>query len=231
MKQVTKILSVGALACSLLLTSCGMNNTGKGALFGAGGGAALGAVAGYLIGGGKGAAIGAGAGAAVGGGAGAIIGHKMDKQAEQLRAIENAKVSETTDANGLKAIRVTFDGGILFATNSANLSQAARTDLTAFAASLKQNPETNVQVFGFTDNTGTMKVNEQVSTARANSVEKFLEENGVAATRITAVGCPMTEYIASNETAEGRAQNRRVEIYISANENMIKQAEAEAAGK
>lgn len=229
MNKSTKILGVGLLTLSLLVSSCGMNNTGKGSLIGGGSGAAIGAGVGALIGKGKGAAIGAAIGTAVGAGAGALIGHKMDKQAEQLRAIENAKVEEATDANGLKAIRVTFDGGILFPTNGTTLSNQARTDLSEFALSLKQNPETNVEVYGFTDNTGSMAANQKVSTGRADSVLKYLESCGVASSRISAEGKPMTDYIASNETAAGRAQNRRVEIFISANEEMIRQAEAEAA--
>ena len=229
MKKLTKILGVCALSSTMLLSSCGMNNTGKGALIGAGGAGALGAGVGALIGGGKGAGIGAAVGAAVGAGAGALIGRKMDKQAEELRKIENAKVEEATDANGLKAIRVTFDGGILFPTNGTTLSAAARTDLSEFALSLQNNPETDVQVYGYTDNTGSMSANQKVSTGRADAVRTYLENCGIAANRIQAQGLPMTNYIASNETAEGRAQNRRVEIFISANENMIKQAEAEAA--
>ena len=229
MKKLTKILGVCVLSSTILLSGCGMNNTGKGALIGAGGAGALGAGVGALIGGGKGAGIGAAVGAAVGAGAGALIGRKMDKQAEELRKIENAKVEEATDANGLKAIRVTFDGGILFPTNGTTLSNAARTDLSEFALSLKNNPETNVQVYGFTDNTGTLAVNQKVSTGRADAVRTYLEKCGISANRITAEGRPMTDYVASNDTPEGKAQNRRVEIFISANENMIKQAEAEAS--
>lgn len=232
MKKVTKILSVAGLSGALLLSSCGsMTNLGKGAAIGGAGGGALGAGVGALIGGGKGAGIGAAVGAAVGAGAGMLIGKKMDNQAKQLREIENAKVEEATDQNGLKAIRVTFDGGILFPTNGTTLSAAARTDLSQFAASLIQNPETNVQVYGYTDNTGGMEVNQRVSTGRADAVRSYLVSCGVAANRISAVGLPMQNYIASNETAAGRAQNRRVEIFISANEQMIKQAEAEAAQK
>lgn len=228
MKKLTKILGVCALSSTILLSGCGMNNTGKGALIGGAGAGAVGAGVGALIGGGKGAGIGAAVGAAVGAGAGALIGRKMDKQAEELRKIENAKVEEATDANGLKAIRVTFDGGILFPTNGTALSAAARTDLSEFALTLKNNPQTNVQVYGFTDNTGSMSANQKVSTGRADAVRTYLENCGVATSRITAEGLPMTNYIASNETAEGRAQNRRVEIFISANEEMIRQAEAEA---
>lgn len=204
-----------------------MNNTGKGALIGGGGGTALGAGLGALIGGGKGAAIGAGVGAAVGAGAGALIGRKMDKQKKELeeQLANSAEVSTVTDQNGLQAIKVTFNGGILFPTNGTTLSASARKDLTGFASSLINNPQTNVQIYGFTDNTGTLAVNEKVSTGRADAVRTFLVNSGVSSNRITAQGLPMQDYVASNDTAEGRAQNRRVEIYISADENMIKAAE------
>ncbi|MDE5971619.1 MAG: OmpA family protein [Muribaculaceae bacterium] len=229
MKKI-KIMVATMLSATLLLSSCGsMTNLGKGALIGGGGGAAVGAGVGALIGGGKGAGIGSAIGAAVGAGAGMLIGKKMDKQAAQLKEIENAKVETTTDANGLQAIKVTFDGGILFPTNGSTLSSTARTDLSQFALSLQQNPETNVEVYGYTDNTGTLAVNQKVSDARANAVRQYLTESGVSGNRIVAQGRPLCDYVASNETAAGRAQNRRVEIYISANEQMIKQAEAEAA--
>ncbi len=206
-----------------------MTNLGKGAAIGGGAGAGVGAGIGALIGGGKGAGIGAAIGAAVGSGAGMLIGKKMDDQAKKLREIENAKVEEATDANGLKAIRVTFDGGILFPTNGTTLSAGAKTDLSQFAQTLQQYPETNVQIYGYTDNTGTMQVNQKVSTGRADAVETYLANCGISASRMTAEGLPMQNYVASNETAAGRAQNRRVEIFISANEKMIQQAEAEAA--
>ncbi|MDE6315513.1 MAG: OmpA family protein [Muribaculaceae bacterium] len=228
----TKIMGAAMLSATIMLSSCGsMTNLGKGALIGGGGGAAVGAGVGALIGGGKGAGIGSAIGAAVGAGAGMLIGKKMDKQAAQLKEIENAKVETTTDANGLQAIKVTFDGGILFPTNGSTLSSTARTDLSQFALSLQQNPEPNVEVYGYTDNTGTLAVNQKVSDARANAVRQYLIEAGVSGNRIVAQGRPLCDYVASNETAAGRAQNRRVEIYISANEQMIKQAEAEAAAQ
>ena len=83
-----------------------------------------------------------------------------------------------------------------------------------------------MQIYGFTDNTGTMAVNERVSSARAAAVESYLANQGVPVTRLSAQGVPMADYVASNETAAGRAQNRRVEIYISADQEMIRQAEA-----
>ena len=121
---------------------------------------------------------------------------------------------------------MTFDGGILFPTNGTTLSASAKTDLTKFATSLIQNPGTNVQVFGFTDNTGTMAVNERVATGRADAVLTYLVNSGVSPARITAQGVPMADYVASNDTQAGRAQNRRVEIYITASKQMIEQAEA-----
>ncbi len=218
------------LSASLLfVSSCGtMTNTGKGALIGGGGGAALGAGIGALIGKGKGAAIGAGIGAAVGAGAGALIGKKMDKQQKELeqQLANTATVEEVTDVNGYQGIKVTFEGGILFPTNGTTLSSAAKANLSDFAASLKSNPDTDVQIYGFTDNTGSMAANEKVSNGRAESVRSYLANNGVVSSRLTAKGLPMDYYIADNSTAEGRAQNRRVEIYITANEKMVEEAAA-----
>lgn len=229
-----KLLKISciALICGAMLlgeTGCSsMTNTGKGALIGGGGGAAAGAGIGALIGGGKGAAIGSAIGAAVGAGAGTLIGKRMDKQQKELQEelANQAKVEQTTDQNGLQAIKVTFDGGILFPTNGTTLSTQAKADLTRFAQSVISNPNTNVQIYGFTDNTGTMAVNERVANGRAKSVESFLANQGVPVTRLTAEGIPMADYVASNETAAGRAENRRVEIYITADQEMIRQAEA-----
>lgn len=229
--KVFKILGIAIIAGSMLVgqTACNtMTNTGKGALIGGGGGAAVGAGLGALIGGGKGAGIGSAIGAAVGAGAGALIGNKMDKQKKELEEElgKQAKVEETTDQNGLKAIKVTFDGGILFPTNKYSLNPQAKTDLSRFAASLKDNPDTNVQIYGFTDNTGTFEINQRLSGQRADAVLSYLVNSGVSPTRLTAEGIPMADYVASNDTPAGRAQNRRVEIYITANKQMIEQAQA-----
>ena len=229
--KVFKVLGIALIAGGMLIgeTACSsMTQTGKGALIGGGGGAAVGAGLGALIGGGKGAGIGSAIGAAVGAGAGALIGNKMDKQKKELEEQlgQQAKVEETTDANGLKAIKVTFDGGILFPTGKYTLNEQAKADLTRFAASLKDNPNTNVQIYGFTDDTGSFAVNQRLSGERADAVLSYLANSGVSPTRLTAQGIPMADYVASNDTAEGRAQNRRVEIYISADKEMIQQAEA-----
>ncbi|MDE6177729.1 MAG: OmpA family protein [Duncaniella sp.] len=228
--KLIKTLGLPALAVCVLgmgMTGCGsMTQTGKGALIGGGAGTGVGAGLGALIGGGKGAAIGAAIGAAVGTGAGALIGHKMDQQQKQLEEelAKQATIEKTTDSNGLQAIKVTFDGVILFPTNGTTLSAGAKTSLSKFASSLNSNPDTNVQIYGYTDDTGTLAVNERVATGRADAVRNYLLNSGVSATRLSAEGLPMQDYVASNATAEGRAQNRRVEVYITANQKMIQEA-------
>ena len=180
-----KILLTGVVALSLLASSsCNtMTNTGKGALIGGGGGAALGAGIGALIGGGKGAGIGSAIGAAVGAGAGTLIGNKMDKQKKELEAqlAEKAEVESVKDQNGLEAIKVTFNSGILFPFNGTSLNNAAKQDLTTFASSLINNPQTNVQIFGYTDNVGSYAANEKVANGRADAVRTYLIHSGVAA--------------------------------------------------
>ena len=211
---VTFLLSGSIIFSGAFLGGCAsMSNTGKGAAIGAGGGAALGA------------AIGAAIGAAVGSGTGALIGRRMDKQKKELEAIQEAKVETVTDANNLQAIKVTFDNGILFATNKSELSPAARTALTKFAASLKNSPDTDITIYGHTDNTGSRTVNERISKERAEAVANFLVGEGISRSRIKTEGLAFDQPIADNSTAEGRALNRRVEIYITANKDMIQKAE------
>ncbi|MGL5317299.1 MAG: OmpA family protein [Bacteroidales bacterium] len=215
------------LSSALIFSSCNMSNMGKGGLIGGGGGAALGAGIGALAGGGKGAGIGAAVGAAVGTTAGLLIGKKMDKQKKELEEqIKNAQVEEVTDNNGLKAIKVTFNSGILFATGKSALSQTAKTELSEFAASLNSNAQTDVSILGYTDNTGTLAVNEKLSNERAQAVANHLINSGVIPGRITTKGMAWNDPVASNDTPEGRAQNRRVEIFIYANQQMIKSAES-----
>ena len=208
---------------------CGISNTGKGTLIGSGAGAVLGAGIGYLIGGdGQAAAIGAAVGTAVGAGTGAIIGNQMDKKAAELAELENAQVETITDVNGLKGIKVTFDNGILFDFNKTTLKPEAKQQLTRFAKQMTDMPETNFTVYGHTDNIGTPEANKKVSDKRANVVAAYLESKGIAKSRVTAEGLSYDFPVADNSTEEGRAQNRRVEIYITANEDMIKAAEEEA---
>lgn len=223
MKKIMSLFLSAALV--LGLSGCGsMNNTTKMGLGGAGGGAALGAIIGGLIGHGKGAAIGAAVGAAAGGTAGALIGKKMDKQAKELAQINGAQVDTITDPNNLTGIRVTFDSGILFDFNKSNLSESAKKSLAQFATSLQNNPETDVTILGYTDNVGSRAANDKVSTQRAANVQTFLNQKGVSSSRMASKGMAWDNPVASNDTEAGRAQNRRVEIYITANEKMVKQA-------
>ena len=219
--------SIAILACAMtVLTGCAtLNNLAKGSLIGGVGGGAVGAGVGAAIGGDKGAAIGAAIGTAVGAGAGAIIGNVMDKKAEELAALEAAQVETVEDANGLKAITVTFDSGILFATNKSNLSAEAKSNLKKFADEMQDLSDTDITIYGHTDNTGSAEVNERLSLQRANAVSAELQADGIAKSRITTEGKSFTMPVADNSTAEGRAQNRRVEVFISANQNMIAAAE------
>ena len=226
-----KKFGIAILAALMLVPGCGnMSNLASGSLIGSGAGAAIGAGIGYLSGkDGKGAAIGAAIGTAVGGGTGAVIGNKMDKKAEELAALENAQVETVEDVNGLKAIKVTFDSGILFPKNGTALNAASKAQLKKFADSMADMPETNITIYGHTDTDGTYEVNQRVSNNRALSVENYLASCGISKDRMTAQGLAYDFPVASNDTPEGKAQNRRVEVYITANEDMIKEAEAEAA--
>ena len=220
-----KFLSI--ILCCSLIAGCGISNTGKGSLIGSGAGAALGAGIGYLLGGdGQAAAIGAAIGTAVGAGSGAIIGKQMDKKAAELAAaMEDAQVETVTDVNGLEAIKVTMDNGILFDFNKSTLKPAAKAQLDKFAAEMADMPETNINVYGHTDNIGSADANKKVSTQRAQAVAKYLNGKGIKNDRMLAEGLSFDFPIADNATEEGRAQNRRVELYITANEKMVQAAE------
>ncbi len=227
--KIFRTLGISTLGlCIIAMTACSTaSNTTKGTAIGAGAGAALGAGIGAIAGksGNKGtaAAIGAGVGAVVGGVAGALIGKKMDKQAEELKKMEGAQV-ETVN-NG-EAIKVTFDSGILFATGKADLNAASKTSLTQFATSLKSNADTDVKIEGHTDNTGSDNVNQPLSENRAKSVYNYLVGQGVASARMTTVGLSSSQPVADNATADGRTKNRRVEVYITANQKMVEEAQA-----
>ena len=222
MKKI-KFFSIG-LCFALVLAGC--NNTQKGAAIGAGGGAVLGAIVGKLAGN---TAVGAAVGAAVGTGAGAIIGKKMDKAKAEAEAVQNAKVESVTDANGLAAVKVTFDSGILFATNKADLNIDAKNSLAKFATVLNTNADCDIAIIGHTDNTGSDAINQPLSVKRATSVSDYLKSCGVKTAQIKSVeGQGSGNPVADNSTAEGRKQNRRVEVYMYASQEMIKAAQAQA---
>ena len=209
------------LCAGIVMTGC--NNLAKGTAIGAVGGAALGAVVGKLAGN---TAVGAAVGTAVGAGTGALIGRHMDKVKAQAEAVKNAQVEQITDANGLQGVKVTFDSGILFATNSSTLNAASKNSLADFANVLKNNSDCDVAIFGHTDNTGSDAINNPLSVKRAQAVESYLKSCGVTSAQIRKVdGQGSTNPVADNSTAEGRKQNRRVEVYMYASQAMINAAE------
>ncbi|MDR0661073.1 MAG: OmpA family protein [Prevotellaceae bacterium] len=224
--KIIKHIAIYLLGASIIsMTACSnMSNTSKGTAIGAGSGAAVGAGVGAITGKGKGAAIGAGIGAVLGGVAGALIGKKMDKQAEELK--QQVEGAEVETVNNGEAIKLTFDSGILFATGKADLSEASKISLAKFAVSLQQNPNTDVTIEGHTDNTGSDSVNQPLSENRARSVYSFLAAQGVNSQRMHTVGYSSYRPVADNSTADGRSKNRRVEVYITANQQMIEQAHA-----
>jgi outer membrane protein OmpA-like peptidoglycan-associated protein len=127
-------------------------------------------------------------------------------------------------------VKVTFESGILFGFNSSVLSDEAKASLAEFVGVLKTTPDADVAILGHTDNVGSDKANQSVSEKRAKAVANFLVEQGAVATQIKDVlGMSHTQPIASNDTEEGKAQNRRVEVYMYASQAMIDAANAEAA--
>ena len=235
----TKFMAL-LLCITMVFSGCGnMNNTTKGGLIGGGGGAALGAAIGGIFGKGKGAAIGAGIGTVVGAATGVYIGNRMDKAAKQAAAIEGAQVEKVTDNNGLQAVKVTFDSGILFDTGAAVLSTSAKSSLSKFANNvLKQNADMDVDIYGYTDNQGwknstaaqSKQKNLDLSQERAQSVSTYLMSCGITSAQIKGVqGLGEDNPVADNSTAAGRQENRRVEVYLYASPEMIQQAAAGTA--
>lgn len=226
------------MAALIILSSCGASNTTKGGLIGGGSGAAVGALIGNLIAKDgketKGTLIGAGIGAVVGTGAGLLIGNKMDKAKAAAEAVENAKVESVKDANGLDAIKMTFDSGILFTTGSATLSAEAKKNLNDFTNNvLKVYTDCDVAIQGYTDNQGwknstaeqSAQKNLTLSQNRADAVKSYLVSAGAAATQIkSSTGFGQANPVADNSTKAGQEQNRRVEVYLYASEAMIKAA-------
>jgi outer membrane protein OmpA-like peptidoglycan-associated protein len=199
-----------------------MNKSQKGAVIGTAGGAAVGGVIGKASGN---TALGAIIGAAVGGGAGAVIGRQMDKQAEEIqREVPSAKVERVGEG-----IVVEFKSNVLFATNSAEINEASDQNLHDLVTILNKYPDTNIEIQGHTDNTGTDAYNQTLSEKRAQAVANHLiKDHNVAASRVSTKGFGESAPKYSNDTEEDRAQNRRVEFLISANEKMKNEAKQEA---
>jgi outer membrane protein OmpA-like peptidoglycan-associated protein len=212
-----KLVTFALLAAfAFMYSGCG-SRTATGGAVGAGAGGAVGAAVGSRYGSTiRGALI----GAAIGGAAGALIGRYMDRQAEAMKKeLENARIERVAEG-----IRVTFESGILFDFDSAELRATARNNLRDFADILRDYPNTNILIEGHTDAIGTNSYNQDLSERRARSVGNYLSSLGVERGRFVLVGYGETQPVASNENEQGRQQNRRVEVGIMANEDLKSEA-------
>ncbi len=226
MKNLPRFTILQALMAVLLLNAMvgcsSMNKTTKGAIIGAAAGGTLGGVIGHQSGStAKGAII----GAVIGGAAGAIIGHQMDRQAQELaQNIPGATVERVGEG-----IQVTFASGLLFDFNSDVIRGNARSNLDALASSLDKYEKSNLMIVGHTDYIGSDQYNQGLSERRALSAARYLESQGVARWRVATVGRGEAEPVATNETADGRQRNRRVEVAIYASEAWKEEAKRLAA--
>ena len=202
-------------AVSLLATAC--TTPGKRTAWGAVGGAALGAGAGAVIAHNTGGKAGTGAiiGGLTGAAAGGLLGNYYDKQAKELAAIADV-------VKGENGIQVFLKNDILFSTGSSELSAASLQTLTDLNRVLKKYPKNRIIVQGYTDSTGSDAINNKLSTERAKAVYDYLLGSGLKTLSIKYVGYGSSNPIASNDTAAGRAKNRRVVLAITANEKDLK---------
>jgi outer membrane protein OmpA-like peptidoglycan-associated protein len=227
MKKIA-ILGISSLfLLASLFTSCeslkNTNKTQRGAGIGAGAGALIGAIIGNntKIGTAGGALI----GAAVGGGTGALIGNKMDKQAREIdQALPGADVERVGEGIRL----VLNENAVRFDTGKATLTATAQANLDKLVPVFKEYADTNIEIYGYTDITGSPEFNLTLSQKRAESVKNYLASKGLVSSRFKTTGKGIADPIATNETAEGRTQNRRVEFAILANEKMVEDAKKEA---
>ena len=203
---------------ALLYMGCAeWSRTQKGGAIGAGAGGALGAIIGHKAGS---TVVGALLGAAIGGAAGAYIGNYMDKQAAEIeRDIAGARVERVGEG-----IKITFSSGIMFDVDRAVLKNQYTGELSELSTILNKYEDTNILLEGHTDSTGSEEYNLELSKKRAQSVANYLSTQKVNPTRFTIMGYGESQPIASNETEEGRAQNRRVEVAIFANDKLKKVA-------
>ena len=208
---------------ALLYMGCAeWSRTQKGGAIGAGAGGALGAIIGHKAGS---TVVGALLGAAIGGAAGAYIGNYMDKQAAEIeRDIAGARVERVGEG-----IKITFSSGIMFDVERAVLKDQYTGELSELSKILNKYEDTNILLEGHTDSTGSEEYNLDLSKKRAQSVANYLATQNVNPTRFTIMGYGESQPIAGNETVEGRAQNRRVEVAIFANDKLKKVAKEKAS--
>ena len=224
--SINRIFAV--LFAATLLFGCdatrNASNKQKGAVIGATGGAVVGGVVGNQVGEGN-TALGAIIGGVVGGAAGAYIGDRMDKQAQRIEEeIPGAEVERVGEG-----INVTFDetSGVYFATDKYNIEGQSREALNKLAGIFKEYPDTNILVEGHTDSTGSDAYNLTLSKNRAQAVTNFLVNEGISSGRIDTKWYGESQPKYDNSTVEGRAKNRRVELAIVANEELIEEAKRE----
>ena len=219
MKNLKGIILISTLAISIFIYGCGASNAVKGGVIGGVGGGVVGGVIGDQLGN---TALGAIIGAAVGGTAGVLIGSYMDRQAEEMQNdIAGAKIERVGEG-----IKITFDSGILFETNSATLQAEAKANISKLATILAKYPDTNILVTGHTDSDGKEEYNQILSEKRAKSVSDYTMGKGINSSRFSIIGLGESEPVASNETVDGKHLNRRVEIAIFANEDLKEAAES-----
>lgn len=219
----TKLFFIALLATSMMFQGCkALTGTHKGAAIGAAAGTAAGAIIGRASGN---TAAGAVVGAAVGGTAGAIIGHQMDQQAEEIREeIPDVNVERVGEG-----IIVEFTNDILFGFDSSVLTDQALENLDKLVIILNKYPDTDIEIHGHTDSSGSNEYNQALSERRAGAVATYLVNQAIPAERLAIIGFGEEQPKYSNETAEGRANTRRVEFAITANEKMRQEAEEQAA--
>jgi len=226
MKNIKIVALASLFLLGSLFTGCesvkNTNNTQRGAAIGAVGGAILGGVLGNNLGKGGNGALGAVLGGVVGGVAGGVIGNKMDKQAREIEtSVPGAKVERVGEG-----IKLTLgENAVRFDTNKATLTAGAKANLDKLVSVFNQYPDTNIQIYGYTDSTGTPEYNLKLSDQRAASVRSYLAGKGISNSRFTTTGMGVADPIATNDTPEGRSLNRRVEFAITANEKMVQDAQ------
>jgi outer membrane protein OmpA-like peptidoglycan-associated protein len=211
---VISVLLVASLGCAAT-NSVLDTKAKKGAVLGTLAGAAAGAAIGGHDHRAGGMLIGAAAGALAGG----LVGHYLDKQAQELDAIPGADVQRRDDS-----LLVNFQDQLLFDTGSAQLNPGAYDRLRSLATTLNNYPKSQVIIKGHTDSVGEEAFNQRLSEERADRVRSFLIAEGVDPSRITAIGFGESMPVTTNATAEGRTQNRRVEIEIRPNREVMESA-------
>lgn len=228
MKKISIVLMAVLMMAGMTFTGCeavkNSNKTQRGVAIGAASGAVLGGVLGNNVGkGGKGA-MGAVLGGVIGGVAGGVIGNKMDKQAREIdNAIPGAEVERVGEG-----IKLTLkENAVRFDTNKSSLTPTAKANLDKLVPVFNEYADTDIKIFGYTDSTGPADYNLTLSGERAASVRSYLVSKGISSSRFSTEGLGIADPIASNDTSDGRSQNRRVEFAITANSKMVEDAKKE----